>query len=203
MVLCQHTDRLYPGGMADEMDACIGANVKKYRLARGMSQGDVADAMSDPDEPFHQQTVLKIEKGARSLKLAEASRLADVLKVPMAFLLIRDTRTTVNAALMQHSRNISQVNQQLQDLATTLAAELTDLGYAVAMHRDEADPMQVDDAMHWLAKNWGGALNEYLLEGFRHTDLAELPSEFSDVTQIPLQLAAKEWTQSDENGAEK
>lgn len=178
------------------MDARIGSNVRKYRIARGMSQLDVAEGMSDPDEPFHQQTVLKIEKGVRALKLSEADRLSSVLKVPIAYLLSPDSQATVDASVMRCTGAVFQTRQQLGELAKVLAAQLVNLGDAVAMYREEASSMLIEDAVCWLGTRWGDALNDDLLEAFKGTYLAELPSEFSDVAQIPLQLGAREVTRS-------
>ena len=63
-------------------DAMVGRGVKALREARGLSQAQVAQAMTDAGiENFYPQTVLKTEKGIRSLKLYEGIALAKILDV--------------------------------------------------------------------------------------------------------------------------
>ena len=70
------------------MDDQVGRNVKQIRDALGMSQAEVAKGMTDDGcAGFYPQTILKVEKGTRSLKFTEADSLARVLRVPMANLL--------------------------------------------------------------------------------------------------------------------
>lgn len=65
--------------METDANAAIGAAIQKFRVAAGMSQGELASKLADLGEPFHQQTVAKVEKGARPLKLTEALAVAKVL----------------------------------------------------------------------------------------------------------------------------
>lgn len=60
-------------------DERLGEIVQRERKSKGMSQSDLARAMTEAGHPMHQQTVLKIEKGVRPLKLAEALALTDAL----------------------------------------------------------------------------------------------------------------------------
>jgi transcriptional regulator with XRE-family HTH domain len=66
-------------------DNQVGSNVKRIREALGMSQAEVAEEMTQEGCPgFYPQTILKVEKGTRSLKLTEADTLARVLKVQVS-----------------------------------------------------------------------------------------------------------------------
>lgn len=56
----------------------IGGNVKTLRQAAGMSQTDLAERIG---QGFRQQTILKIEKGTRPLRLTEAADIANALGV--------------------------------------------------------------------------------------------------------------------------
>ena len=91
-----------PGDQAPEfdMDKHVGSNVQRFRVARGMSQSDLAEAMSQGGERVHQQTILKIEKGTRPLKYAEAARLSDVLQVPMSAFMEAPVRAESEAKLL-------------------------------------------------------------------------------------------------------
>lgn len=63
------------------LDALIGENVAKLRQQADLSQADLARAMTHAGWTWHQQTVLKVEKGHRPLRLAEAVTLARLLDV--------------------------------------------------------------------------------------------------------------------------
>jgi transcriptional regulator with XRE-family HTH domain len=65
-----------------------GRTVQRFRKAVGMSQTDLAQALTERGASFQQQTVLKVEKGSRPLKLDEAALIADILTVPVFDLLI-------------------------------------------------------------------------------------------------------------------
>lgn len=56
----------------------VGANIRKAREALGLSQAQVAKHVG---LGFQQQTIVKIEKGDRPLRLSEAVRVAKVLGV--------------------------------------------------------------------------------------------------------------------------
>lgn len=63
------------------LDAAIGENLATLRQQADLSQADLAKAMTRAGWTWHQQTVLKVEKGHRPLRLAEALALADALDV--------------------------------------------------------------------------------------------------------------------------
>jgi transcriptional regulator with XRE-family HTH domain len=64
-------------------DAQVGHNLQRIREARGVSQADLAARLGKLGLPFHQQTILKVEKGQRPLRLAEAQAIATVLGVDL------------------------------------------------------------------------------------------------------------------------
>lgn len=57
----------------------IGRNVKIHRHGSRMQQKRLLETMRQAGVPFSQATLSKIERGHRSLKLAEAVVLADAL----------------------------------------------------------------------------------------------------------------------------
>lgn len=67
-------------------DQMVGRNLQSLRTAAGMSQGQLAEALTDHGISFQQQTVLKVEKGDRPLRLREAEALASILHVEIASL---------------------------------------------------------------------------------------------------------------------
>jgi transcriptional regulator with XRE-family HTH domain len=65
------------------------------RRASGWSQRQLADAMTRLGYPWQQQTVAKVERGDRPLRLSEAMVMASVLGVPVDVLCSdRDDRST-------------------------------------------------------------------------------------------------------------
>jgi transcriptional regulator with XRE-family HTH domain len=66
-----------------DFDERAGRLIQEIRQSEGLTQADVAQAMAERGFPMHQQTILKIEKGLRPLRLAEALALAEVLKMDL------------------------------------------------------------------------------------------------------------------------
>lgn len=66
-------------------DLEIGQNVRRARLAAGLSQADVARQMQEAGHPaFYPQAVTRTEQGARALKFSEAGALSRILNWPLA-----------------------------------------------------------------------------------------------------------------------
>lgn len=94
-------------------DLQVGAAVKSVREARGMTQAELADAASRAGwASAYPQTILKVEKGTRSLKLTEADAIARALGVPVTTLLAARALTQLNevaAAYQQHLALLKEV----------------------------------------------------------------------------------------------
>lgn len=67
--------------LSTSIDQNIAASVRAYREARGVSQDELAQRMSDRGFGFSQATVWKIESGQRPVKASELVALADALDV--------------------------------------------------------------------------------------------------------------------------
>jgi DNA-binding XRE family transcriptional regulator len=104
--------------VADD-EAVIGANVARYRLARGMSQSDLAEAIG-----VHQQTILKIEKGTRPLRYTEAVALARAMGTSVAAFRDSPESVVAEANVMRLNRDLAAVHMRMTDLATELATAL-------------------------------------------------------------------------------
>ncbi|WP_336707548.1 helix-turn-helix transcriptional regulator [Oerskovia sp. USHLN155] len=66
-------------------DERVGESVQVFRKARGLSQAQLAERMSAAGvDGMYPQTILKIEKGTRSLKFHEGLALAKILEVKPA-----------------------------------------------------------------------------------------------------------------------
>ena len=70
-------------------DEEIGENVRTYRRAAGLSQTALAERLSEVGLPMSQQTVQKIESGARALKLTEGTVIGRALNIRPEWLLAR------------------------------------------------------------------------------------------------------------------
>lgn len=138
-------------------------NVARMRQARGISQTELADMIG-----VAQQTVAKIEKGARSLKFLEARRICIALELPMALLEQEDGRASNSAQLIAHSTEMTSFAKELHELAKRLAPALTQLAFSVSHMRevgehDRPSQSDLDRAASWLEVNWGEDLNGQIL----------------------------------------
>lgn len=61
----------------------FGEVVRSWRQDRNWSQEDVAERLRHQGFEMHQTTVAKIERGARPLRVAEATALAQVFEMPI------------------------------------------------------------------------------------------------------------------------
>lgn len=110
----------------------VGSNVQRFRKAAGLSQADLAQALTQRGASFQQQTVLKVEKGSRPLKLDEAALIADILEMPVFDLLImrNDGGELVEAALQLNKAN--DALRRLQARRDALTRELEQLDQETA-----------------------------------------------------------------------
>lgn len=169
-------------------DQLVGSNVQKYRTAMGLSQADLAAAISDGDEHVHQQTIQKIEKGTRSLKYAEAVKICRALMIGPAQLSDGSGHTTANARYLQHATALSQMATELGEFADRLSSVLVNLAELIALERSDKEENQAtariaDGTARWLHTDWGKYLNERILDSLRvHRHLASLHSDLDAPT---------------------
>lgn len=69
------------------LDEKIGSLIKQQREDKGWTQGEYAARLSEDGPTWHQQTILKVEKGTRPLRVTELVRHAEVLGIPAPGLL--------------------------------------------------------------------------------------------------------------------
>ena len=62
-------------------DVCLGKNLKQYRKALGLTQGDVCAQMGIKGRPMSQNTYSQIESGRRNIFVSDLVVLSQVLKV--------------------------------------------------------------------------------------------------------------------------
>lgn len=85
-------------------DLTIGANVRRFRQAVAMSQAQLAEALSGYGISFSQQTVLKIEKGERPLKLSEAAAISKCLGIAVQDLFETDEEASAESVSLRRAR---------------------------------------------------------------------------------------------------
>lgn len=115
-------------GGRDETEARIAQRVRAIREAIGMSQAQVAEAMTKRGYSWQQVTTYKVEKGERKLYLAEARSLAGILGVMIDDLLsprepvdkflgvrLRASADEVIGAISQLGRDAVQYTSVMRD----------------------------------------------------------------------------------------
>ncbi len=166
-----------------DLDLIVGANVQRFRTARGMSQAELAAAISTERERIPQQTILRIEKGKRQLKFAEAVQICKVLRVSLDDLGHPDGRAAIrNADYFSRFTRIGELQSELSAFASRLMRELVGLAYVInfdeAVETDpdlKASDYMVEAARGWLGQDWGKELNRMLKTAIRSdVRLAEL-----------------------------
>jgi transcriptional regulator with XRE-family HTH domain len=102
----------------------VGGNLQQLRKEKGMSQTDLAQELTERGFPFQQQTILKIEKGARPLKLEEAQVIAEILGVHPVLLSDysnADPATVARAQRQNGLAGIAERHQQIAELEREIA----------------------------------------------------------------------------------
>jgi transcriptional regulator with XRE-family HTH domain len=148
----------------------VGDNVRRYRQAMGHSQESLAAALADVfGTPFVYQTVQKIERGNRPLKLVELVALAGVLDVDPALLLyppveipgadpvtqlaavqarLAELRASVSAHQAKSSEgedHILALEERRQALLAEMTPDLTDADIATQQADDDYELHLGDD----------------------------------------------------------
>ncbi|HEY6665577.1 MAG TPA: helix-turn-helix transcriptional regulator [Propionibacteriaceae bacterium] len=96
----------------------MGANLQLHRKAKGYSQSDLAGLLEQRGLPFQQQTILKIEKGSRPLKLEEAFVIADTLDIELSALTEQFTNDAIAAAateILQRAAVIARFKKGIEE----------------------------------------------------------------------------------------
>jgi transcriptional regulator with XRE-family HTH domain len=110
----------------------VGANVRRIRQARGMSQDQLAAGMTARGVPMSQPTAAKIESATRPLRVNELPALAAVLGVDVGDLLpessglhdsVRVAEEIDAAQRLAEAMEAVQVAQRRYDMAETAFAD--------------------------------------------------------------------------------
>lgn len=94
---------------------------------RALSQADLAQQLTDRGLAFQQQTVLKVEKGSRPLRLEEAVQIADVLETDLGHLLERSPEEAKAAELMLDLARLARRSAELERERREVSARYREL----------------------------------------------------------------------------
>lgn len=164
-------------------DVLIGKNLAALRIAAGLSQGELAEQVG-----VAQQTIAKIEKGTRPLKVSEAVQICEVLKAPISALTAKESAVASTAALVAVMHQIDQVESYLSAAATVLGVDLVKLANLVASITLGRMPTPADwgkeqvRANAYVETDWGETFNWFLMRAVRSQclelgNLSEIDSE--------------------------
>jgi len=104
----------------DEYDVRVGSNVRKLRQARGLNQEELAAQVAERGLAFRQQTVVKIEKGQRPLRLREADAITAALEVDIDALVGEELVIDWATLLIRHTREVTEKWDTLMRVAKEL-----------------------------------------------------------------------------------
>jgi transcriptional regulator with XRE-family HTH domain len=154
-----------------DFDQIVGENVQRFRTAAGLTQAELAAALSAEGDLIHQQTVQKVEKGLRPLKYSEAVRISNALNVSPTQLADSGDRAVLNARFLKAIAAANTIRTELKSTADRLASRLVELaellGLANIRATSQPDAYLVEEA-EWLVKtNWGRDFNQSVGEALR------------------------------------
>ena len=122
--------------------------MQALRKAAGLSQTDVAEAMGAEGHRWHQQTVLRLEKGSRPLKLDEAMALSRVLDLPMELLWAERPARDSTAIVLTAADRLGTAWTHLAEAAYDFEREMRSMRNTLDMHEIRDVPATVKSMAH-------------------------------------------------------
>ncbi|WP_369045161.1 helix-turn-helix domain-containing protein [Sinomonas sp. P10A9] len=93
----------------EEKDTTLGQNLRRFREALGMSQTELADALTQAGVPgMHKTTIAKVEAGTRTLKFSEGLAAARALRIRAEELAVDDPEAELPVIAERAFRNADQ-----------------------------------------------------------------------------------------------
>lgn len=186
-------------------DQQVGANLQRYRGAKGMSQAELAEVISTAQDRIPQQTIVKIEKGTRPLKFAEAVRISRALGIGIAELASPAEVVQRDAHYVSVLHRLSRLQSELHAYAQRLADELVGLSIVISLDRSVGNtpsPHILLSSEGFLQTNWGDQLNEYLMDSIsKNPELTELRPDMVAPSYVEVleNVASRVWRRSNED----
>jgi transcriptional regulator with XRE-family HTH domain len=104
----KQTETISPGKLreayGDDPERILGQRLRALREEAGMSQGEVADAMTRQGFPMHQTMIGKVEQNKRPVRVNEAAALAAILGLTLPDLLADPELDAVESTLRDELR---------------------------------------------------------------------------------------------------
>lgn len=172
--------------MSDEnQDKIIGGNIQALRKRLDLSQAELAERLTrNGGGSYHQQTILRIEKGERPLKVSEAIAFAKVFDVPVPTIWNGFTGDSDSTAIIdQLTTRAAAKSREMRANAEDLQRALIELAEAIHIHGDNIPnniPNEsLEAAKDWVATDWGNTVTADMRNILRaeHGQLPELEED--------------------------
>ncbi len=164
--------------MSDEnQDRIIGGNIQALRKRLDLSQAELAEKLTrSSGTNYHQQTILRIEKGERPLKVSEAIAFAKVFDVPVPTIWNGFTGDSDSAAIIEQLKNRAATkSREMRTNAEELQRALIELAEAIHIHGDNLPREALEAAKDWVATDWGNTITADMRNILR-AEHGELPN---------------------------
>lgn len=160
--------------------AAFGRNVKLLRKHKGLSQGQLVEALEKRGLHLHRQTIQKIESDSRPLRFDEAVHIARVLGVELSEMLLEAAEYRKLRHLYQAHTELGLRENALKSAIRQVEAELRTLETAVGELADSDWETSLDERSKKNARalmNFAKAKTEAGLQGCIDKALDDLRSK--------------------------
>lgn len=173
------------------IEQVVGEQIASMRATRDMTQRSFAAALTDAGMPVDASAVSRIEKGTRSVRLAEAVIIADVLDVDLGFLMrgvltpemeLKEIRVYTETSRRQAVRPVVDFLNGLTE-AKQFLKENEGL---LAMLGDDG-PASADEYVPWVA----GRIDRLPVEDFDELCLVESAEDREQLLDLVNRWASK------------
>jgi transcriptional regulator with XRE-family HTH domain len=123
------------GDPYEEADKRVGSNVRRLREAAGITQVELAQAMTERGWQWHQSTVARVESGRQSVRFAEAEDLVQILGTTLERLTRAASEGPEVAAIEESSRRLRRTFERMANAVRDHALEMDNARQTLASHR--------------------------------------------------------------------
>lgn len=151
-------------------DEAFASSLRARREAKGLTQEDLAKHMASRGFDFHQQTIYKIEKGARRVTVGEAVSLAEAVGQPIEVLADRfpDSEESLAINMRRNGRDYAEYlfntishMQGLKMAQVLFQQDLRDYYRVAKLSVDRGDENKVVDLEIWEPLALFAGINDY------------------------------------------
>jgi transcriptional regulator with XRE-family HTH domain len=154
--------------LTETADERLGRNVRLLRERAAVSQRQLAEAMAERGHSWHQQTVGRVEDGARPVRFAEAEDLAAILGAPLDRLTWASGESRVVEYLNQAASSVTAAHEAVADSVRRLLGAVAAVEDDAARNEGHPSPLVQEarrDALGRVAEY--GNVDEAVAEGCR------------------------------------